>query len=139
MPLTPGSRRISVTYNPDNSFITPDVPLQKESDPTQAHELARILDTLGMNAYQGVVFVGQMTQYFLDATNNKIAGYDAAPFNNLNDAYVAANSRFGTPSSGAPVAVVVLGANTVETQTIQLCSNYVDIFGSAGSTVTDAA
>jgi hypothetical protein len=139
MPLNPGDKRISVTYNPVNAYITPDVPLRKESDPTDQHELARIMDTLGMNSYLGVVFVGQMTHYFLDETGNNIAGYDLAPFNTLNDAYVAANSRFGTPSSGHPVAVVLLGANTVETHTVQLCSDYINIFGIAGSTVTGAA
>jgi hypothetical protein len=44
MPLLPGDKRIGVTYNPATGYITPDVPLQKESDPTYVHELARILD-----------------------------------------------------------------------------------------------
>jgi hypothetical protein len=137
MPLLPGDKRISVTFNPANAYLTPDVPLQKASDPTHEHELARILDTIGIGDYLGVIFVGQKTAYFTDdATGNKIAGYLEAPFATLNEGYVAANSRFGTPGSGAKVAVLVIGANTVETAPVQLCSDYVDIYGTAGSVVS---
>jgi hypothetical protein len=140
MPLLPGDKRISVTFNPANAYLTPDVPLQKASDPTHEHELARILDTIGIGDYLGVIFVGQKSTYFTDdATGNHIAGYLEAPFNTLNDGYVAANSRFGTPGSGAKVAVLVVGANTVETAPIQLCSDYVDIYGTAGSVVSGSA
>ena len=97
MPLQPGDRRISTTYNPDNSYLTPDVHLLKQSDPIAAHELARILDTLGRHAYRGVVWVGQVNpaDYFLDESANPIAGFIGAPLNTLNDGYVAALSRFG--------------------------------------------
>jgi hypothetical protein len=139
MPLLPGDKRISVTFNPANAYLTPDVPLQKESAPTTAHELARIMDVLGMGSYAGVVFVGQQASYFLDETGSKIAGYLDAPFDTLNEGYVAANSRFGTPGSGARVAVLLVGANTVETAPVQLCSDYVDIYGAAGSVVSGAA
>jgi len=139
MPLQPGDKRISVTFNPANAYLTPDVPLQKASDPTHEHELARVLDTLGIGNYLGVVFVGQKTTYFTDdATGTPIAGWLEAPFDTLNDGYVAANSRFGTPGSGAKVAVLVIGANTVETAPVQLCSDYVDIYGVAGSVVSGA-
>ena len=139
MPLLPGDKRISVTFNPANSYLTPDVPLKKASDPTSAFELARIKDLLGMGSYAGVVFVGQQLSYFLDETGSSIAGYLDSPFSTLNEGYVAANSRFGTPGSGAKVAVLVIGANTVETGPIELCSDYVDIYGAAGSVVSGAA
>lgn len=141
MPLQPGDRRISTTYNPDNSYLTPDVHLLKQSDPIAAHELARILDTLGRHAYRGVVWVGQVNpaDYFLDESANPIAGFIGAPFNTLNDGYVAALSRFGTPSSGNPVAVIVIGANTVETAPVQLCSSYVNILGAGENFITGAA
>jgi hypothetical protein len=131
MPLNPGDKRIGVTYNPATGYITPDVPLQKESDPTHVHELARILDIIGESAYVGVVWVGQMleTSYFPDDSNNLIAGYLSAPFNTLNEGYVAACSRYGTPGSGNKVAVICVEANTTEVQSVQLCSSYVDIFG----------
>ena len=131
MPLNPGDKRIGVTYNPATGYITPDVPLQKESDPTSVHELARILDIIGESAYVGVVWVGQMleTSYFPDDSNNLIAGYLSAPFNTLNEGYVAACSRYGTPGSGNKVAVICVEANTAETASVQLCSSYVDIYG----------
>jgi hypothetical protein len=139
MPLLPGDKRISVTFNPANAYLTPDVPLKKASDPTDAHELARIMDLLGMGSYAGVVFVGSQPSYFLDETGSPIAGYLDSPFSTLNEGYVAANSRFGTPGSGAKVAVLVIGANTVETTSIELCSDYVDIYGTAGSVVSGPA
>jgi hypothetical protein len=140
MPLNPGDKRIGVTYNPATGYITPDVPLQKESDPTHVHELARILDIIGENAYVGVVWVGQMleTSYFPDDSDNLIAGYLSAPFNTLNEGYVAACSRYGTPGSGNKVAVICVEANTAETQSVQLCSSYVDIFGLGKNTICGA-
>lgn len=138
MPLQPGDKRIGVTYNPATGYITPDVPLQKESDPTHVHELARILDLLGENIYVGVVWVGQMleTSYFPDDSNNLIAGYLSAPFNTLNDGYVAACSRYGTPGSGSKVAVICVEANTAETKSVQLCSSYVDIYGIGSNSIS---
>jgi len=138
MPLQPGDKRIGVTYNPATGYITPDVPLQKESDPTHIHELARILDLLGEKIYVGVVWVGQMleTSYFPDDSNNLIAGYLSAPFNTLNDGYVAACSRYGTPGSGSKVAVICVEANTAETKSVQLCSSYVDIYGIGDNTIS---
>jgi hypothetical protein len=140
MPLNPGDKRIGVTYNPATGYITPDVPLQKESDPAHVHELARILDIIGEKAYVGVVWVGQMLEasYFPDDSNNLIAGYLSAPFNTLNEGYVAATSRYGTPGSGAKVAVICVEANTTEVQSIQLCSSYVDIYGIGDNTVSGA-
>src|SRR5258705_8165780 len=140
MPLNPGDKRIGVTYNPATGFITPDVPLQKESDPTHAHELARILDLLGEKVYMGVVWVGQMleTSYFPDDSNNLIAGYLSAPFNTLNEGYVAACSRYGTPGSGNKVVVIAVEANTTETTSVQLCSSYVDIYGIGNNTISGA-
>jgi hypothetical protein len=141
MPLQPGDKRIGVTYNPATGYITPDVPLQKESDPTHVHELARILDLLGERIYVGVVWVGQMleTSYFPDDSNNLIAGYLSAPFNTLNEGYVAATSRYGTPGSGSKVAVICVEANTTETASVQLCSSYVDIYGIGSNTICGAA
>jgi hypothetical protein len=138
MPLNPGDKRIGVTYNPATGYITPDVPLQKESDPTHVHELARILDILGENAYVGVVWVGQMleTSYFPDDSNNLIAGYLSAPFATLNEGYVAACSRYGTPGSGNKVAVIAIEANTTEVQSVQLCSSYVDVYGIGKNTIS---
>jgi hypothetical protein len=140
MPLNPGDKRIGVTYNPATGYITPDVPLQKESDPTSVHELARILDIIGESAYVGVVWVGQMLEasYFPDDSNNLIAGYLSAPFNTLNEGYVAACSRYGTPGSGNKVAVIAIEANTTETQSVQLCSSYVDIYGIGKNTISGA-
>ena len=140
MPLNPGDKRIGVTYNPATGYITPDVPLQKESDPSHVHELARILDIIGENAYVGVVWVGQMleTSYFPDDSNNLIAGYMSAPFNTLNEGYVAALSRYGTPGSGNKVAVICVEANTAEVQSVQLCSSYVDVYGIGKNVISGA-
>jgi hypothetical protein len=140
MPLNPGDKRIGVTYNPATGYITPDVPLQKESDPTHVHELARILDIIGERAYVGVVWVGQMleTSYFPDDSANLIAGYLSAPFNTLNEGYVAACSRYGTPGSGNKVAVICIEAHTAEVQSVQLCSSYVDICGIGHNTICGA-
>ena len=140
MPLNPGDKRIGVTYNPATGYITPDVPLQKESNPTHVHELARILDIIGESAYVGVIWVGQMleTSYFPDDSDNLIAGYLSAPFNTLNEGYVAACSRYGTPGSGNKVAVICVEANTAEVQSVQLCSSYVDVYGIGKNLISGA-
>jgi hypothetical protein len=140
MPLNPGDIRISVGYNPVNNYITPDVHLLKESTPLNEFELARVIDVLGINAYAGVVWVGQMApaNYFTDSNDNIIAGYLDAPFDTLNAGYVAALSRFGTPTAENPVVVVAIGAFTTETASIQLCSNYVNIIGIGENVVTGA-
>lgn len=141
MPLASGTKRIGITYDPLNNYVTPDVHLLKASSPTSAYELARIIDVLGQGVYAGVIFVGQVPNatYFHDTGGNNLSGYFSTPFTDFNDAYVAALSRFGTPTATNRVLVLATAAITFETASISLCSDFVDIVGIGPNTLNGPA